>query len=225
MAEAYIASSIATGEKVFLKRVRENSKDKPALEREMGIYDKLARSGSDAVLRVVERLRDDKYIGFVTEFAEGGDLNSYVSENGPLTVDKVQRIGCQIATAIGQLHERDVVHRDIKPRNILQREGNWYLVDFGISKNRSRLVTQKTFQGYASHGYSAPEQYEGVEAKPSADIYAFGKLLVFMLTGNTDVDLVGFPTWRQLILRCTAQAANERPTMEHVLKDIEAIQT
>lgn len=225
MAEAYIARSIATGEKVFLKRVRINGQHRQALEREMSVYEKLSRSNSAAVLEFIEMVRDEEYLGFVTQFADGGDLASYVRDHGVLPVDEVQRIGSRIASAIKELHALDVIHRDLKPQNVLRRNGEWYLVDFGISKNRSRLITQKTFQGYASHGYSAPEQYDGVEAKPSADVYAFGKLMVFMLTGNTDVDLVGFPTWRQLILRCTSQQPDERPGIDHVLNDLIAIPT
>jgi len=225
MAEAYIAKSRSTGETVFLKRVRINGQHHQALEREMSVYEKLSRSNSEAVLQFIEVVRDDDYLGFVTQFADGGDLASYVRDRGVLPVDEVQRVGARIASAIKELHALDVIHRDLKPQNVLRRNGEWYLVDFGISKNRSRLITQKTFQGYASHGYSAPEQYDGVEAKPSADVYAFGKLMVFMLTGNTDVDLVGYPTWRQLILRCTAQQPDERPSIEHVLNDLMAIPT
>lgn len=225
MAEAYIAKSRSTGEIVFLKRVRINGQHRQALEREMSVYEKLSRSNSDVVLQFIEVIRDDDHLGFVTQFADGGDLASHVQDRGVLPVDEVQRIGCRIATAIKELHSLDVIHRDLKPQNILRRNGEWYLIDFGISKNRSRLITQKTFQGYASHGYSAPEQYDGVEAKPSADVYAFGKMLVFMLTGNTDVDLVGFPTWRQLILRCTSQQPDERPSIEHVLNDLSVIPT
>jgi serine/threonine protein kinase len=191
----------------------------------MTVYEKLSQSNSDAVLQFIEEVRDDKYLGFVTQFAEGGDLASYVRERGVLPVDEVQRIGIRIASAIKEFHALDVIHRDLKPQNVLRRNGEWYLVDFGISKNRSRLITQKTYQGYASHGYSAPEQFDGVEAKPSADVYAFGKLMVFMLTGNTDVDLVAFPTWRQLILRCTSQQPDERPSIDHVLNDLIAIPT
>lgn len=225
MAEAYIAKSRATGETVFLKRVRINGQHRQALEREMSVYEKLSRSNSDVVLQFIEVVRDDEYTGFVTQFADGGDLFSYVHKRGVLPVDEVQRIGSRIATAIKELHALDVIHRDLKPQNILRRNAEWYLIDFGISKNRSRLITQKTFQGYASHGYSAPEQYEGVEAKPSADVYAFGKLLVFMLTGNTDVDLVSFPTWRQLIMRCTSQSPDERPSIANVLNDLLAVPT
>jgi ATP-dependent Lon protease len=225
MAEAFIAKRRSTGETVFLKRARINGQHRLALEREMTVYEKLSQSNSDAVLQFIEEVRDDKYLGFVTQFAEGGDLASYVRERGVLPVDEVQRIGIRIASAIKEFHALDVIHRDLKPQNVLRRNGEWYLVDFGISKNRSRPITQKTYQGYASHGYSAPEQFDGVEAKPSADVYAFGKLMVFMLTGNTDVDLVAFPTWRQLILRCTSQQPDERPSIEHVLNDLIAIPT
>lgn len=225
MAEAYIAKSLATGETVFLKRVRLNGQYRQAIEREMSVYEKLTRNNSDVILQFIEPIRDDEYIGFVTQFADGGDLANYVRERGPLPVDEVQRIGSRIARAIQELHSFDIVHRDLKPQNILRRQGEWYLVDFGISKNLARLITGKTFQGFASHGYSAPEQYEGVEAKPSADVYAFGKLLVFMLTCNTDVDLVTFPTWRQLIARCTSYQPDERPSIDHILKDLMAIST
>ncbi len=225
MAEAFMAKRRSTGETVFLKRARINGQHRLALEREMTVYEKLSQSSSDAVLQFIEEVRDDNYLGFVTQFAEGGDLASYVRERGVLPVDEVQRIGMRIASAIKEFHSLDVIHRDLKPQNVLRRNGEWYLVDFGISKNRSRPITQKTYQGYASHGYSAPEQFDGVEAKPSADVYAFGKLMVFMLTGNTDVDLVAFPTWRQLILRCTSQQPDERPSIDHVLNDLIAIPT
>ena len=117
----------------------------------------------------------------------------------------------------------NVVHRDIKPQNILKHNGNWFLIDFGISKNQERVVTKKTFQGYVSRGFAAPEQFDGVEAKPSADIYSFGKLLVFMLTGQTDVDMVQYPVWRTLISRCVAISPDERPAIESIIGDLEAI--
>ncbi len=222
MAESFIALN-AQGEKVFLKRVGQNSQHKPALEREMQIYDKLTKVGAMGVLQFLDFVRDEDYLGFVTEFAEGGDLSEYVETKGPLSVEEVKRIGIQIASALSGLHREQIVHRDLKPQNVLKRNDSWYMVDFGISKNQSRIVTQKTFKGYVSRGYAPPEQFEGVEAKPSADVYAFGKLLVFMLTGQTDIDLVPFPTWRNLIMRCVSLRQDERPIMENIIVELSSI--
>lgn len=223
MAEAYFANKTEDGTKVFLKRVKTNSKNRPALERELRIYEQLSRANTQGILKFLDFIRDDDYIGFVTEFAEGGDLETNVNDTGALDVESTKKIGLQVANALDELHRLNVVHRDIKPQNILKHNGNWFLVDFGISKNRERLVTQKTFQGYVSRGFAAPEQFDGVEAKPSADVYSFGKLLVFMLTGQTDVDMVQFAVWRTLISRCVASSPDERPSIDTIQKDLEAI--
>ena len=94
------------------------------------------------------------------------------------------------------------------------------LADFGISKNLSRMVTQKTFQQYGTLGYAAPEQFQGVEARPSADVYSLGKVMVFLLTGQTDVDHVQFPAWRDLIVRCIRADPKERPVIGKVIEQI-----
>jgi len=223
MAEAYFANKGDDNTKVFLKRVRANSKHRPAIERELRIYEQLSRANTKGILKFLDFMRDDNYIGFATEFAEGGDLESTVKNTGALEVNQVKRVGLQIANALAELHRLNVVHRDIKPQNILNHDGDWFLVDFGISKNRNRVVTQKTFRGYVSRGFAPPEQFDGVEAKPSADVFSFGKLLVYMLTAQTDVDMVQYPVWRTLIARCVANSPDERPTIETVASELETI--
>ena len=100
---------------------------------------------------------------------------------------------------------------------------NWKLADFGISKNRERVITQKTFQQYGTLGYAAPEQFQGVEARPSADVYSLGKLLVFLLTGQTDADHVTFSAWRSLILRCINPEPSDRPSIDKVIEELESL--
>ncbi len=139
MAEAYVARNRETGQRVFLKRVRRNSADKDALQREMGIYDKLMRMSTPHVLQVLDFIRDDEYFALVTEFADGGDLQTHVEARGNgrgLDVDEAKQIALSVATALRELHDHDIVHRDLKPDNVLSLGGYWKLADFGISKNR-----------------------------------------------------------------------------------------
>ena len=223
MAEAYVARNRETGQRVFLKRVRRNSADKDALQREMGIYDKLMRMSTPHVLQVLDFIRDDEYFALVTEFADGGDLQTHVEARGNgrgLAVEEAKQIALSVATALRELHDHDIVHRDLKPENVLSLGGCWKLADFGISKNVSRLMTQKTFQRYGTLGYAAPEQFQGVEARPSADVYSLGKIMVFLLTGQTDVDYVQFSAWRDLITRCIRQDPQQRPVIGKVIEEI-----
>ena len=223
MAEAYVARNRETGQRVFLKRVRRNSADKDALQREMGIYDKLMRMSTPHVLQVLDFIRDDEYFALVTEFADGGDLQTHVEARGNgrgLAVQEAKQIALSVATALRELHDHDIVHRDLKPENVLSLGGCWKLADFGISKNVSRVVTQKTFQRYGTLGYAAPEQFQGVEARPSADVYSLGKIMVFLLTGQTDVDYVQFSAWRDLITRCIRQDPQQRPVIGKAIEEI-----
>jgi len=228
MAEAYVARNRETGQRVFLKRVRRKSADNDALEREMRIYEKLMRMHTTNVLQVLDFIRDDEYFALITEFADGGDLQTHVEARGNgrgLAVEEAKRLALSVATALRELHDHDIVHRDLKPENVLSLSGCWKLADFGISKNLSRVVTQKTFQRYGTLGYAAPEQFQGVEARPSADVYSLGKILVFLLTGQTDVDHVQFSAWRDLINRCIRQDPQQRPVIAKVIEEVALMQT
>lgn len=226
MAEAYVARNRATGDRVFLKRVREQSADKDALEREMRIYEKLMRIKTTHVLQVLDFIRDEEYVALITEYADGGDLQMHVEARGNghgLAVREAKDIAISVATALRELHRQGIVHRDLKPENVLCLGDRWKLADFGISKNLSRLMTQKTFQQYGTLGYAAPEQFQGVEARPSADVYSLGKVLVFLLTGQTDVDLVTFSQWASIARRCISSRPDDRPDIDAVVDELQAI--
>jgi len=180
------------------------------------------------VLQVLDFVRDDDYVALVTQNADGGDLSSYVEASGNgkgLAVEQARNIAINIAMALKELHDHDIVHRDLKPQNVLSRDHTWKLADFGISKNRERPITQKTFQQYGTRGYAAPEQFQGVEARPSADVYSLGKILVFLLTGQTDVDYVSYSAWRDLIVRCNRPDPSERPLVDNVIEELSHIPT
>ena len=167
-------------------------------------------------------------MALITEFVEGGDLEIYVAEHGTgngLTPAEAKNIGLQIVSAIEEIHSHDIVHRDLKPGNVLYSENKWKLADFGISKNLARLISQKTFQQAGTPGYAAPEQFQGVTAHSSADIYSFGKMLVFLLTGQTDIDRVPYSNWRDLINRCVDSDPDNRPTIKQVQAEIQEIRT
>ncbi|MCR9115475.1 MAG: BREX system Lon protease-like protein BrxL [bacterium] len=223
MAEAYLARKKGDDTVVFMKRVRNSSRDKPALEREIRIYQDLMNARIEHTFEILDFVRDDEYTAIVTECADGGDLQDYVeSKGGELEPKEAKEIGLTIAIALKELH-KIVVHRDLKPPNVLASRGQWKLTDFGISKNPSRLVTKRTFRTAGTLGYMSPEQFEGVEAKPSADVYSLGKLLVFLLTGQTDVDHISLPAWKSLILKCVKPVPNERPSIEQVIEELEGI--
>ncbi|MBF0105442.1 MAG: BREX system Lon protease-like protein BrxL [Deltaproteobacteria bacterium] len=222
MAEVYKAKRQDEDGYVLVKRVKTGSCNQEALEREMCIYDKLMRTKNKYFVEIRNRIRTDDYIGIVTDFLEGGDLEQYVQRknNGKgLEVSEAKRIGINVAEAIREIHAQDIVHRDLKPANILYavQDDIWKLTDFGISKNLSRLMTQKTFQKAGTLGYTAPEQFEGVQAMPSADIYSFGKMLVYLLTGQTDPDLVPYPKWKAIITACVDVAPDKRPSIGGVI--------
>jgi len=228
MAEAFRARNQQSGQIVFLKRVRTVSSDKDALEREMRIYEKLMRMQCQHVLQIIDFFRDDEFVALVTEFVEGGDLDVYVAEHGEgrgLTPAETKEIGLQITVALVELHSNDIVHRDLKPGNILYSENRWKLADFGISKNLARLVTQKTFQQAGTPGYAAPEQFQGVTAHPSADVYSFGKLLVYLLTGQTDIDRVSYSHWQSLVQSCVDSDPDNRPTIGQAQEQLREIRT
>ena len=132
-------------------------------------------------------------------YIEGTDLRSLLAEEQRLEPSRAVEIVVQVAAALGEAHRHGLVHRDVKPANVLiaTREGNEhaFLTDFGITMDRVG-TTHLTQTGFAvgTADYMAPEQAQGVDVDSRADIYALGCILYRTLTGavlyekDSDVD-------------------------------------
>jgi serine/threonine protein kinase len=227
MAECYRARDRTTGDIVFLKRARAHSDDAAALQREADIYGRLQYVDCEHILEVRDLKRAETYVALITEFADGGDLAHYVESQSlrKLTAAEALPIALEIALGLAELHAAGIVHRDLKPENVLRVGGKWKLADFGIAKNRAQAVPGHTFQRAGTYGYAAPEQFEGTEAHPSADIYSFGKLIVFLLTGKTDLDRVPveYGDLRRLAFRCASGLPESRPGISEVVEFVRAL--
>ncbi|MGP3924321.1 serine/threonine-protein kinase [Streptomyces sp. 8N616] len=122
----------------------------------------------------------------VMELVSGRSLSELLL-GGPLGLDKVAAVGGQLAEVLAYVHQRGVVHRDIKPANILlDHNDNARLADFGISELWSgpRHIAEGGVPGTAA--YMAPEQVQGSNAGPAADIYALGLVLLQCVTGRVE---------------------------------------
>ena len=204
----------------FLKKARANGRDLDALRREQQNYEKLERAGAEHVLRVHDWIKDGDTFALVTEFADGGTLAEHVEARNASGFDPLDAklIALAVLGGLRELHAVQLVHRDLKPENVLRCGDRWKLSDFGISKNLARLVTQgHTFQRAGTPGYAPPEQWAGETADPHMDVYAFGKLLVFLLSAQTDIDKALEPaSWARLARRCAAFAREERPNLDEI---------
>ncbi|MDQ2902658.1 MAG: protein kinase [Chloroflexota bacterium] len=128
----------------------------------------------------------------VMECIEGTDLRRYLRSRGLLDIDRAIIIAHDVALGLGAAHRRGIVHRDVKPQNILVgRDGSIKLTDFGIASvykdiNAERLTTTGMTLGTVQ--YYAPEQAQGEIVSPAADVYALGIVIYEMLTGRTPFD-------------------------------------
>jgi serine/threonine protein kinase/Tfp pilus assembly protein PilF len=130
--------------------------------------------------------RDVHYL--VMEYVQGKDLREHLERKGALTYDEALNIIDQVASALEKAHEQGIVHRDIKPQNLmLTPDGTVKVLDFGIARARSLpSLTQSGFVG--SPYYISPEQAMGEEVDIRSDIYSLGIVLYEMLSGRLPFD-------------------------------------
>jgi len=127
---------------------------------------------------------DDDGVGYIVmEFVDGPNLRRVLDDRGPLPIGETARVGREVATALDHAHRQGVIHRDVKPANVLVPPGGRVKVtDFGIAKaGGSELTRTGTVVGTAR--YLAPEQLRGEPVDARTDIYALGLVLYEMLTG------------------------------------------
>lgn len=131
---------------------------------------------------------DDGGVPFIVmEFVHGESLSALLHRNGPLPVEDTVRIGRAILAALAQAHTRGLVHRDMKPGNVLFDDETKHakVVDFGIAKGLEDTAGLTRTSGLiGTAAYLSPEQVSGKPATPSSDLYAVGCLLYACLAGE-----------------------------------------
>jgi serine/threonine protein kinase len=123
------------------------------------------------------------------EFLEGRELRDIMNERGILPVEQVLDVAAQVALGLEYAHEHDIVHRDVKPSNImLVRDGRAKITDFGIARMASSAVRTQTGMVLGSPKYMSPEQVLGKDIDRRSDIFSLGVMLYEMLTGKAPFD-------------------------------------
>jgi serine/threonine-protein kinase len=188
MATLWRALDERTGEVVALKRLHPFLVADPAararLEREAAALQALDHP---AITRPREVILDPDDPALVMEFAPGRPLQERIATDGPLEPEEAVAIAATVADALGVAHRAGIVHRDVKPANILVEDsGAVHLVDFGIASlaeiDEQALTTARTMVGTLR--YAAPERLSGAPASASSDIWSLGAVLYEMLTGR-----------------------------------------
>ncbi|AIE59607.1 Stk1 family PASTA domain-containing Ser/Thr kinase [Bacillus methanolicus] len=121
----------------------------------------------------------------VMEYVDGQTLKQYILQNSPIPTETALEIMQQLTSAISHAHQNDIVHRDIKPHNILlDKNGNVKVTDFGIAMALSATSITQTNSVLGSVHYLSPEQARGGMANKKSDIYSLGIVMFEMLTGR-----------------------------------------
>jgi len=144
----------------------------------------VARLRHHNIMQVYDFGREGDIPYLVMEYLPGGTLQDRLGQ--PLPLDEALRITRQVAEALGYAHKQGIIHRDVKPSNVLlTKEGDAVLSDFGIAKIVESLVTlTKTGVGVGTPEYMAPEQGQGLPVDGRSDLYSLGVMLYEMTTGQ-----------------------------------------
>ena len=194
MGAVFVAHDQRLGRQVALKVLLGHHAQDPAfLQRFEHEATVMARLDSPHVLSIYDHGRIDGWPYLVTQYAAGGDLGSLIRERGPLPAPLAARVCSQVAEALVAAHAVGVLHRDVKPANVLLRDVGLdrldrlhvYLADFGVASTGSTGSTGLTTAGAVAGtwNYLAPERAQGAPGSPASDVYSVGCLLWETLTG------------------------------------------
>ncbi|SFB19674.1 serine/threonine protein kinase [Lentibacillus halodurans] len=186
MADVYLAKDTILDRDVAIKVLRmDYANDEEFIAR----FDREAQSAASLahpnIVNIYDVGEEDRILFMAMEYVDGMTLKEYIQRYAPLDVQEALDIMKQIASAIAHAHANDIIHRDIKPQNILiDTYGQVKVTDFGIAMALSATALTQTNSILGSVHYLSPEQARGGTATKNSDIYSLGIVLFELLTGR-----------------------------------------
>ncbi|MGW1074822.1 WD40 repeat domain-containing serine/threonine protein kinase [Streptomyces sp. NPDC002537] len=235
MGQVYLATSPG-GRKVAVKVIRpELATTREFRARFAREVDAARQVGGFHTAQVVDADPDATSPWLVTAYIPGPTLQQVVAERGPLAPDAVLRLGAGLAEGLAAIHRCGLVHRDLKPGNVILADDGPRIIDFGIAHDQGAESMTRTGAVIGTYAYMSPEQIRADRAGPASDVFAFGSVLAFAGTGSSPFDATTVPAivhrvtsepprldglfggLRDLVTACLAKDPAERPSTADVL--------
>ena len=189
MAEVWLAHDMTLERQVAVKIMLPEYASDPDFTRRFKMEAASAANlHSPYIVNVYDWGHDGEIQYIVMEYVRGSDLKSIIEERGPLTPRQAAKVGAQVCEALAAAHHQDIIHRDIKPQNIMiQPDGNIKVMDFGIARAKNS-TEQKTQMVLGTAHYISPEQAQGKNLTAASDIYSLGIVLYEAVSGKVPFD-------------------------------------
>ena len=242
MGVVYLASR--KSESVALKVIRESLIDDEVeatrFTREVVTLEKIQ---SPNVAEIIEAGVDDGRPWFAVEFVNGPNLSELVDDKGPLSVEKWWELATGVLGGLVDVHQMGIIHRDMKPANVIMAATGPKLIDFGIAHVSDATSVTATGLVAGSPAWFSPEQIEGLELTTATDVFSAGSLLTFAATGSSpwggattmtkasvfkiltsEPDMEGLDTeQRNLVSKMLGKEPSQRATAESLLENLDGI--
>ncbi|GGQ22124.1 protein kinase domain-containing protein [Streptosporangium pseudovulgare] len=203
--------------------------------------DAARKVGGFYTAQVVDADTDAVRPWLATAYIPGPSLHQAVDEHGPLPLESAAVLGAGLAEGLAAVHACGMVHRDLKPGNVILSDDGPRLIDFGIARALDATSHTQTSTVLGTAAFMSPEQAMGRDVGPPSDVFSLGCVLAFTVTGHSpfgtgpvhavvfrvvhaDPDLQGVPaSLAALVAACLAKDPAARPSLEQVLTRLTAL--
>ncbi|MCU1643404.1 MAG: serine/threonine protein kinase [Nocardia sp.] len=232
-----------TGRLVAIKQIHKHLAEDPEFRGRFAREVQASRQLTGAyTAAVVDSDAESESPWLATEYINGPDLKTVIDECGPMNLGGLRLLATGLASALLEIHRAGLVHRDLKPGNVLLTTEGPRVIDFGIARTQDGDGLTATGSVIGSPAYMAPEQAEGQPLTPAADVFSVGAILTMAATGSSPFPGLSTPQilysvmhtmpntdgvppeLRELVDACLSKDPVQRPTAEQLLEAAGRIQ-